>query len=378
MDVCSGRVRLDTLDVLKGTVITAIVFVHLLIARDSRDGGDPSLFLQYFYLGLMFFFICSGYFYRPERGFSRNIKRRLVQLLVSLSICGVVLSVILFLEAAILWDVPPWEDLMQALRRAFCLEDIGKPMDDTMICPVSGASMGYYFVWTMFWSFLLFYSSMKYLDDDNRKIIAAIVVLLVIQALFVEFLDVQVPFFFNLAPFGAALMMAGRIMAKHSVFQWIEECPKNTRAFWLVLIGCAVSALILVIIFEPGISWDRMIYGEYGGASVFPFFVEAVLVNIALVYLAMLFGKIPLLSKMLLMAGKHTLGLLLLHSFFAKFIFMLFNEPQTGMNTWFPDTGFTVNLIVALVTYIITLAFCEIGTRKMRAARARTPEPGKV
>ena len=299
-----------------------------------------------------------------------------MQLLVSLSICGVVLSIILFLEATVLWEMPPWEDFRQALSRAFCLEDMGKPMDDTMICPVSGASMGYYFVWTMFWSFLLFYSSMRYLDDDNRKIIAAIVVLLVIQALFVEFLDVQVPFFFNLAPFGAALMMAGRIMAKYSVLQWIEECPRKSKAFWLVLIGCALSGLILVIIFEPGISWDRMIYGDYGGASVFPFFVEAVLVNIALVYLAMLFGKIPLLSKVLLMAGKHTLGILLLHSFFAKFIFMLFEEPLYGRHTWFPDTGFTVNLMVALVTYIVTLAFCEIGTRKLRAARAS--EPGKI
>ena len=365
MDECIGHRRLDTLDVLKGTVITAIVFVHLLIARDSGEGTEPSLFLEYFYLGLMFFFICSGYFYRPERGFSKNIKRRMVQLLVSLSICGIVLSVVLFLEATVLWEMPSGEDFLLALRRAFCLENIGNPMDENMICPVSGASMGYYFVWTMFWSFLLFYSTMKFLDDDNRKIIAAIVVLLAVQALIVEFLSVQVPFFFNLGPFGAALMMAGRLLAKYSVFHWIEDCPRNRPAFWLVLIVCAVSALVLIIIFEPGISWDEMYYGKYGGASVFPFYAEALLVNVALVYLAMLFGKIPLLSKVLLLAGKHSLGLLLLHCFVAKFIFMLICEPETV--SWFPSTDMTINLIVALVTYAVTLTACEVYTRKRDA-----------
>ena len=375
MDACDDRRRLDTLDVLKGTVITAIVFAHLLIPRDSGEGTEPTLFLQFFYLGLMFFFICSGYFYRPERGFGRNIKRRLVQLLVSLSICGVVLSAILFLEATILWEMPSGEDLLHALSRAFCLENIGNPIEENMICPISGASMGYYYIWTMFWSFLIFYSVIGYLDDDNRKIVGTIVILLAVQAVFVEFLAVQVPLFFNLAPFGAALMMTGRLLAKHSVFHRIEDCPKNRPAFWLILIGCTVSALILIIVFGPGISWDKMYYGKYGGLSVFPFFVEAILVNFVLIYLAMLFGSIPLISRMLLMAGKHSLGLLLLHSFVAKFIFMMFYEPQTV--SWFPASDMTANLIVAIVTYAVTLTACEVYTWKKRAC-APAAEPAKV
>ena len=353
MDDCGSPARLKSLDTLKGTIITAIVCVHLLIARDSGDSGDPSLFLQYFYLGLMFFFICSGYFYRPERSFARNIRGRLVQLLLSLCICGVVLSVVLFLEASILWEMPSGEDFLYALGRAFCLHDIGQPIADNMICPVSGASMGYYYIWTMFWSFMIFYSVITFVDDDDRKTICAILILLAIQALFVEFLAIQVPFYFNLSPFGAALMFAGRLLAKRSAFNRIESYPRKDPKFWLFLAVCAVSALILVIVFQPGIIWDKMYYGEYGWASVFPFYIEAILVTFVLVYLAMLFARIPLVSKVLLLAGRHSLGLLLLHCFVAKFILLLFNEPVTY--TWFPPTDTPVTVAVVLLMYAITL-----------------------
>ncbi|MBP5395016.1 MAG: acyltransferase family protein [Candidatus Methanomethylophilaceae archaeon] len=372
MDDCDARGRLDSLDILKGTIITAIVFVHIIMTRGGESTEEPSILMQYLYMGLMFFFVCSGYFYRPERGFTRNMKYRLAQLLLSLVICGAVLSLVLFIEISILWGMPDWMDLVDAFARSLYLFAIGMPMDDTFVYQLSGASMGYYYIWTMLWSFLIFYSTARFLDDDNRKIIAAIAVLLAIQCLIVEFLAIQVPFFFNLAPFGAALMFAGRLMAKYSVFHRIESCPRKKPIFWIVLVACAVAALILVIIFEPGLSWDQMHYGDYGWASVIPFFFEALPVIVVLVYAAMLLGKIPVLSGILMIAGKHSLGVLLLHSFVAKFIFLLFYEPVT--DDWFPHADSMERLFVALAMYAIVLASCELYSRFMEKRCSQNPD----
>ena len=80
--------RLISVDVLKGILIVAIVFIHLVISRDivsTADAADiegytvgsesiGSLVIQALYLGLMAFFVFSGYFYRPGRGFVENMR----------------------------------------------------------------------------------------------------------------------------------------------------------------------------------------------------------------------------------------------------------------------------------------------------------------
>lgn len=372
---CDACGRLDSLDLLKGTIITAIVFVHILMTRGGESTSDPSVLMQYLYMGLMFFFVCSGYFYRPERGFTRNMRFRLVQLLLSLVICGAVLSSVLFIEITVLYGMPDWSDLLDAFARSMYLFSLGIPIDDPFVYQLSGASMGYYYIWTMLWSFLIFYSTAKFLDDDNRKIVAAIAVLLGIQCLFVQFLAIQVPMFFNLSPFGAAMMFAGRLMAKYQVFHRIEHCPRSRPVFWVVLIACAVSALILVILFQPGLSWDQMYYGEYGWASVVPFFFEAMPVIVVLTYVALLLRRIPILSNILLIAGKHSLGMLLLHCFVAKFILLLFYEPVT--DDWFPHADTLERLFAGLAMYAIVLVACELYSRYMAGRCSCEERSGK-
>ena len=86
MDGNTARVR--SIDVFKGVAILIIVFCHICFATKS-DVGSPNAVIQTLYLGLMVFLMISGYFYRPERSFAENMKKRVTVLLLALVICCV-------------------------------------------------------------------------------------------------------------------------------------------------------------------------------------------------------------------------------------------------------------------------------------------------
>ena len=70
--------RISGVDGLKGIVIIGVVFVHLVLLGgvNREDGEDMPLIMQILYLGLMSFFIITGYFFRPGKGFIGNIRSR--------------------------------------------------------------------------------------------------------------------------------------------------------------------------------------------------------------------------------------------------------------------------------------------------------------
>ena len=86
---------------MKGLLIVGIVIVHLLMLNSVRDSGRSfTNLIQPLYLVLMSFFIISGFFYKPERSFKENMKRRVIPLLLSVVTCAVGLPVIIYLWLA--------------------------------------------------------------------------------------------------------------------------------------------------------------------------------------------------------------------------------------------------------------------------------------
>ena len=78
--------RVRSLDMYKGIAILGVIAVHVFIfptmQQGEAEGSGMPLVVQALYLGLLGFFAISGYFYRPNRGFANNVKKRLLILVL--------------------------------------------------------------------------------------------------------------------------------------------------------------------------------------------------------------------------------------------------------------------------------------------------------
>ena len=361
----SQSVRLGSFDVLKGFVIFAIVMLHLVFTSKETIGEqtvtEPALILQILYFGLMGFFIVSGYFYRPDRGFVPNIESRVKQLVIAIAICTVVFTGILFVWEYAFGTCGGFDDILTSFQYGFGLNKAFMDPSSAIAFPMSGSSVGYYFLWAMMFAFIIFYGLADYVMKDGRKVIVTIIALLAITCVWTEFVHLRLPFFIDLAPMGAALMFAGAWLAKLDLGGTIERFELRTKAFWLPLIICLVCGAVLCFFFHPNIKFDEEIYGAYGGYSAFPYFLEAVFMVVVYLYIAKFVSKIPLLGKALAKVGKHTLGILLLHGFVAKMIIAPI-WPITD-TSWFPSIPMGPRVAIGFATLIICVLICHFGPK---------------
>jgi len=351
--------RYQSLDILKGFIIITIVFLHLIF-NNHETYGKPAIYLQILYLGLISFFIMSGYFYRPGRGIRRNLEIRTKQLFLTLAVCTVVLSAILFVWLTVLGYATSLDDYINALVWGFGQSNVFEPYGAAKVFPVCGASVGYYFLWTMQIAFIIFYLLAERVMDSNWKVAVTIFVLILFTFVWSEFVGIRLPFHADLAPSAAAFMFTGAWLARQDLVGTIERFEIRTKQFWLPFVICLVCGIGLSLVFNPDTNYDNLVLGDYGGYSAFPYYFEAVLMCVVYFYIAGFVSKVPGLRTVLSKFGEHTLGILLLHGFVASMIIAPF-WPLTN-ESWFPLTMTLMERIaVALATLIISYVLCRYG-----------------
>lgn len=358
--------RCSSVDILKGITIIGIVLTHVVIRR-TDGGGETPLFMQVLYLMLMVFFFISGYFYRPGNSFVHNMKKRVIQLGVAIVICSVVLPLIISVWLFIFGQSPadPLIDYFNAVLRSLNLTDLFEPVTTSCITPISGASIGYYYVEVMLFAFIIFYGLAKYVMDNWYRIAAVIIALLVITCLMVEFVGLRFPFFSHLSPIAAAFMFMGAAFAKLNLVDKVQSFEFRSAKYWLPFIVCLVCGVVLSILFHPGVGFDAFYFGSFGGMSVYIYFIEATLMFVAFLYVAALFSKIPGFTGFFTMFGKHTLGILLLHGFFIKMMMIPFFQMTDEM--WFPGGMSIVQMaLLAVGVFTACLLVCEFGPKVMK------------
>ena len=371
--------RLRSADVFKGLAIFFIAVLHLAIA--ARAGMDaPAPAVQALYLGLMGFFIMSGYFLAPGRGFKGSMRRRCKSILLALIAAATVLSLASFAWCC-LWEQPTdAQDLLQCLIRTFALELSFVPYDDVVPWAVCGFSMGYYFLWCMLFAFLLFYAVADRIRDDVRLGILVVAALVTATAAYREALGFTLPMYVNLSPIAAAFMICGMYMRERGLIGWVESGRIRSLGWWGLFLGSTGILLIMVHILPPGIFFDRMGFGEYGGYSAFPYMVEGVLAFVTILYMSFFISKVPVLSEALERLGRHTLGILLLHVFVAKMAlapFFVFDESSCLPTDFAGIARVLFSLAALLASYLV----CEHGPAVLdrlfkRGGRERGSEDG--
>ncbi len=277
--------------------------------------------VQALYLGLMTFFILSGYFYRPNRGFKNNMVKRLKQIGVPLIICAITLPLVLYIWLLINGYDLPISDYLDSV--VYYLGFSGVFTDTSSVnvmTSLTNVDVGVYFILAMLGGFLVFYALADRVMDDARKVAVTIIGLLVVSMLLKEFLTIKLPAELDLAPLAAAFMFVGALLSKIKFIENVEYGEKKRLRYWVLPIICLIAGLVMCYILPPDIRFDHRFFGDYGSLSIIPFFIEAVLMFVPVVYIGFFFSKIPGLSAVFDGLGKHTLAIILVHAFVIKMV----------------------------------------------------------
>lgn len=114
----------------------------------------------------------------------------------------------------------------------------------------------------------------------------------------------------------------------------METAGLHDKRFWLSLVLSMAAGLCLVAVLNPSTDFDRMYFGEYGWVSTFPYFLEASLMCYSFLCLFSLLQRVGPATRLFGTIGKHTLAILLYHTFFLKLMIAPFYEFTEWW--WFP------------------------------------------
>ena len=316
---------------MKGFVIIAIVFIHLFILCGTESVGEATgdgsfpYYLQAIYAGLMIFFIASGYFFRPGRGYLRNILKRILPLGLAILLGILLLPLALFCWLSILGQNPDFSEYWYVLGRLLGSEAVFMSFDTWIYEPPTlDTTNGYYFLQIMLVAFVLFYAIADFCVRTPVRFCVSSALLVACTCFIIEVVDVRLPLYAELAPLATAFMLFGAYAGRRGFAERME------RGWWMEKKGWALFALffvlsaVTVVAFPPGNNFDSSQLGAYGGWSAFPFFVLGCSVSMFFLMVFALLSRVKLISKGLTLAGKHTLGILLGHIFGMKLIISLF------------------------------------------------------
>ena len=352
--------RLKTADVLKGILILGVVFVHMFMLNQVDDTGrSVSLILQPLYVGLIGFFVVAGYFL-PSGDYVRRIMKR-SKLLIVLVVCSVAFPVILYLWLWVLGQPSTLDDLWLSIVSSFGNQSLFKPLDSPDPIKVCYSAYAHYFLWVMLWSFFIFYAIVDRVLADRRLFAVTLVLLLAAEAALV-YIGVKLPFDSDLIPISIAFMLIGAYLSRMRFLEKLEDAELRSSRTWLPLIASLLALAVLVYLFPPGVKFNFAYFGEYGGLSALPFFIEGILVFIVFSYVSMLFARIPLLSDMFAICGKYSLALAVLHIFVVRVVLALFYTLPT--DAVFPPLSAVQTLAMGVFVVVFTVGVCMLVDRR--------------
>lgn len=374
-DTAVGTKRIKTVDFFKGFAIIAIVMIHVITLhpRETAVSVASAWYIEFFYTGLIGFFIVSGYFYK-ERDWGYVIKR-VVKILILIMVCIIVTTTILWLYLnatgyGISVDLYV-ENLLMQLSGGV---DLFQTPSAWGAQPTSACwgTTGYYFLWSFAMTTLLFYAIAKWSLKDDKNTLIAITVLVVIATLYFVFINLTLPMFLQLVPIETAFMLVGAWMGKRKIIHKMEANWKDPT----ILIAVAISfilGIMLICFFPTNLGLNASIFGEYGGWSVIPFFFINLFCGFVLIYLASLVSRIRYLSDLVCYVGMYSLQILLLSSFFIKMLASInYTLPDDNL---VPVMPIWVCVVIGILAIVLCIGTTHLARYIIRKSKSRGQKP---
>ena len=362
--------RLEYVDIAKGVMILAVVLSHAWFA-------DSDLLGNWLPFSMPVFFFLSGYTYKPGRGYGRNLWKRVVTLLLPYlffcSFCNCFYPVYKELVRQISeWSyafLAPTSALWIAVLKA---DALGMAMSTPM-----------WFLVSLFTASVLFFLVADKARGSLGWTLGASAVLVALALVIDLIKPGQLPWYVDLAPFAAALMLLGSYCGEKKLFANL-----NARG---IVIGLALLLISEVLnrVF-PGSARNSIVQyiDSHAWYGVLTALVIAVTGCIGTLCVARLLQKVPVVRNVFLWLGQNSLWILCIHYCFIMLVELwLFTKGQLTNSLLdvvtfqlygfghVEDTpkDFVIKVAVALVSIGVSAIYIFIHKavkRRIRAARA--------
>lgn len=343
-------------DIAKGFGMLFVIFLHTttLFTVGGRD-TVPSGLVTILFLSLMgymmpFFFLISGYNYKPGNlSYRDSVRKRARQLLVPLFNYTVVIWIILGTYLCLRGETDPWTVFKSYI--AYWLTDplagwVGLDASRTLVAQTVGPT---WFIKCLMVAYLIFAAVAPAAVKKHGTMFSAIVGLVFLTYIITLFVD-DLPWDAEIAPAAAAMMLIGILMRKRDLF---GERHSNTK--WNIINSLvALAILIYLQVKATGvgmISGGRINY-QMGPVEVFITMVCGVLGTYFLMNISKLLVKVKGLNAFLAYVGQNSLIVLILHGPIMRIYSDIFGLTGTPAGSF----GLT-NLYVFLLTLLTSVLF---------------------
>lgn len=343
-------------DIAKGFGMLFVIFLHTttLFTVGGRD-TVPSGLVTILFLSLMgymmpFFFLISGYNYKPGNlSYRDSVRKRARQLLVPLFNYTVVIWIILGTYLCLRGETDPWTVFKSYI--AYWLTDplagwVGLDASRTLVAQTVGPT---WFIKCLMVAYLIFAAVAPAAVKKHGTMFSAIVGLVFLTYIITLFVD-DLPWDAEIAPAAAAMMLIGILMRKRDLF---GERHSNTK--WNIINSLvALAILIYLQVKATGvgmISGGRINY-QMGPVEVFLTMVCGVLGTFFLMNISKLLVKVKGLNAFLAYVGQNSLIVLILHGPIMRIYSDIFGLTGTPAGSF----GLT-NLYVFLLTLLTSVLF---------------------
>ena len=296
------KTRLDFVDVAKGMMILAVVLSHAWFANSDILG-------DWLPFSMPVFFFLSGYTYRPGRSYGTSLGRRVVSLLfpyfIFCAVCNLFFPVYAGLVKRISMMSYSYLPSKGALWLAVLKADA---LNMLMSTPM-------WFLAALFTASILFFALVNRTRESLWKTLIAAAVLVAVAVGIDLVKKATLPWFIDLAPYAAALMLLGAYCGRKRLYV-------KLHVLWIIVglvLLAAAEALNRVF---PGSARTSIVQYIESGAwyGVLTAFVIAVTGCIGTLCVARLVDLIPGLNRVFRWLGRNSLWILCIHYCFIMLV----------------------------------------------------------
>ena len=294
--------RLDYVDVAKGMMILAVVLSHAWFANSDILGN-------WLPFSMPVFFFLSGFTYKPGRSCGTNLGRRVVSLLFPYFIFCAVCNLFFPVYAGLVKKISMMSYGFLPSKGALWLAVLkADALNMLMSTPM-------WFLAALFTASILFFLLVDRTRESLWKTLVAAAVLLA-ATIGIELVKKgTLPWFIDLAPYAAALMLLGAFCGNRKLY-------KKLNALWIVVgLVLLAAAEILNRVF-PGSARTSIVQYIDSGAwyGVLTAFAIAVTGCIGTLCAARLVDLIPGLNRVFRWLGRNSLWILCIHYCFIMLV----------------------------------------------------------
>ena len=364
----SPNSRIKSLDILRGAAIIGVITVHIMFGMGRGVDGDVAggfNVAELVYAGLPMFMVITGYFYKSGRKYIDNVKHRVVPVILVLIISTVFLTSIMYGYMWVLgYDLSSYDlfsDIMTIIIGKECFSTIGVDgfTAGAVLAPYD-ISAGFYYLQILTVGLLIFYAIADHVLDDWRKTVTAMFALLSMTALYLELVNIQLPFSAQLGPVVASFLLLGALLGRYNVAYYIEN-GYHYKKYWIIFFGFVIAAVASVILFPSGMTLYNSKFGSNGALSVFTFLFLSTTCGAVLWYITAFLIKVPVVSTIFTYAGLNSIILFTQHMFIAKLITAPFYT--IGTEFWVTVDSLGMRFVILMATLGLLFGLCHFVHR---------------